>query len=60
VGVWPSAFNGAAVTLHWVTNKINKSKKKKNNNDKQKQRQSTGVCATASIDVGDRAAQTME
>lgn len=29
MGVWPSAFNGAAVTLHWVTNKINKSKKKK-------------------------------
>jgi len=55
VGVWPSAFNGAATTLHWVTNK----NKKNNSNKKQKQRQSSGVCATASIDVGDRAAQTI-
>jgi len=33
--------------------------KKNNSNKKQKQRQSSGVCATASIDVGDRAAQTI-
>jgi len=24
VGVWPSAFNGAVTTLHWVTNKNKK------------------------------------